>query len=326
MGQRNVKTIAISRMDHLGDLILTLPLAGLIKQHFPKTRVVFVVNANFSCVANACVHVDQVIGIQKDFSTQNLTKQLKTHAIDVIIHADRNADVARASKQAGIATRIGLMTQASQLFNANKYVYFSRKRSNLHESQLNSLFLKPLGLKEVPNLTKLIETLKLRTSIVTLPNTIAHNDKPLVVLHPGSNGNGMEWPPCAYIELIKKFCPKKVNVVITGSASEQDRLGTMIEKECPTIVNTMGTLTLTQLMTLMSQANCLIASGTGPLHLSAALGRPTLGLFPNKKSIGALRWGTLGTNSFSMAPKKGDNMRLISSESVYQWTKSYLLT
>jgi ADP-heptose:LPS heptosyltransferase len=44
----------------------------------------------------------------------------------------------------------------------------------------------------------------------------------------------------------------------------------------------------------IAQADGLIASGTGPLHLAAAIGQRTLGLFPPTRPMHPGRWAALG--------------------------------
>jgi ADP-heptose:LPS heptosyltransferase len=58
--------------------------------------------------------------------------------------------------------------------------------------------------------------------------------------------------------------------------------------------NRCGSLDRDGLRALIGASDGLVASGTGPLHISAALGRPTLGLFPPLKPIDPARWGALG--------------------------------
>ncbi|NDA48530.1 MAG: glycosyl transferase family 9, partial [Alphaproteobacteria bacterium] len=95
-------------------------------------------------------------------------------------------------------------------------------------------------------------------------------------------------------------------LLITGSASE----GARLQQQAPELLsqanvrNLCGALDLNQLATLIAQSDGLIASGTGPLHLAAGLGRPTLGLFPPIKAIDAVRWGALGRHARNLSAKQ----------------------
>jgi ADP-heptose:LPS heptosyltransferase len=56
----------------------------------------------------------------------------------------------------------------------------------------------------------------------------------------------------------------------------------------------MGQLSLRQVMAFLPHADGFIASGTGPLHIAAALGIRTLGIYPPKPDIDPLRWAPIG--------------------------------
>ncbi|RYE71243.1 MAG: glycosyl transferase family 9, partial [Oxalobacteraceae bacterium] len=62
----------------------------------------------------------------------------------------------------------------------------------------------------------------------------------------------------------------------------------------PNVENLCGRLDLDELLALIGACDGLVACSTGPMHLSAALGRPTLGLFPPIKPMDPGRWAPLG--------------------------------
>lgn len=63
------------------------------------------------------------------------------------------------------------------------------------------------------------------------------------------------------------------------------------------VTNVCGAFNLDQFIAFINTVDGLIASGTGPLHVSAALGKPTLGLFPPIRPISATRWAPLGSQA-----------------------------
>jgi ADP-heptose:LPS heptosyltransferase len=89
---------------------------------------------------------------------------------------------------------------------------------------------------------------------------------------------------------------------LTGSSQE----GKWLEQNAsellalPNVRNVCGRFTLAQLSIFIKHADGLIASGTGPLHLSAALGQRTLGLFPPTRPMHPGRWAPLGEQAETM--------------------------
>jgi ADP-heptose:LPS heptosyltransferase len=125
-----------------------------------------------------------------------------------------------------------------------------------------------------------------------------------LILHPKSNGNGREWPLARYTELAALLRDDPdVTVWVTGSRAEGEVLAREAPQllDSPNVRNLCGRLGLDELVALIGMADGLVASGTGPLHVSAALGQPTLGLFPPIKPIDIARWGALGRNAVSLS-------------------------
>jgi ADP-heptose:LPS heptosyltransferase len=53
---------------------------------------------------------------------------------------------------------------------------------------------------------------------------------------------------------------------------------------------------------LLSQARLFVSASTGPMHLAAATGAPTLSLFPPLLSMSPRRWGPLGNRHAVLSP------------------------
>ena len=53
--------ILISRTDSIGDVVLTLPVAGILKQTFPGCTIIFLGREYTRAVIEACDHVDQFV-------------------------------------------------------------------------------------------------------------------------------------------------------------------------------------------------------------------------------------------------------------------------
>ena len=154
-----MKKIIISRTDSIGDVILTLPIAGVLKQYFPDCQISFIGKKYTRPVIEACEHIDQFIDWDEIVSNQQASasiQHLKTIGADVIIHAFPVKEICRLAKKAGIPLRIGTAHRWFTWLYCNKLLHFSRKNSDFHEAQLNLQMLEPLGitrsfsLEEIP--------------------------------------------------------------------------------------------------------------------------------------------------------------------------------
>lgn len=282
------KSIIISRTDNLGDVMLTLPLCGYIKKVSPSTKIYFLGKAYTKPLISACKHVDEFILYQEELTSL-------PHA-EGIIHVFPNKLIAKLAKKNRIPIRVGTSHRLYHWKYCNKLIGLSRKKSDLHESQLNILlFQKAFELSPVVSLTE-IKTLY---GFEKLPNksTVKYfkPEKRNIIIHPKSKGSAREWPTDSYLKLVKNL-GSEYNILITGTESE----GLQIKNECPDLLNQdntqdlTGKISLSELISLIQNADALIACSTGPIHIAAASKILTIGLYPPMRPIHPGRWSPQG--------------------------------
>ena len=322
--------VLICRTDNIGDVILTLPMVARLKQHSPTTKISFFCRAYAAPVVRYCTDIDEVIAVE-DLKT-TLSDYLKNSDIDTVILAQPDQKLAVSAFRARIRHRIGNARQKLYLlFYCNRRVRFSKGQSDDHEAQINFNFLHPYGITDVPTREEIpsLYHFDIPTDPALAERLSAYDFN--LICHTKSNGHGREWPIEYYKQLAEMLAATpKVHVWLTGSAAEGAWL---IENapqllQLPNVINTCGTLTLAQLTALIHQADGLIASGTGPLHMSAAIGQRTLGLFPPTRPMHPGRWAALGKQSQNLCVETScpdcrklttascDCMRKITPESV----------
>jgi ADP-heptose:LPS heptosyltransferase len=174
---------------------------------------------------------------------------------------------------------------------------FTRKNSDLHESQLNFELLKPFGFEKIPSLEEIENKL---VSSVKLPKIIVEKDffaiKNAIILHPKSQGSALEWPIEKYINLAYKLILQGEKVVFTGTENEGEQFRKLIPKN-ENCFDLTGKMTLEELIVFISQSKALVACSTGPLHLAGILNIKAIGLFSSKRPIHPGRWKALGNKS-----------------------------
>lgn len=302
---RSRARILICRTDNIGDVVLTLPLAGYLKQRWPGATVDFLCRPYAAPVVEQCRHVDHVLTFDNDNSTDSAVAALfADHAYDIVLFAFPNRRLARAARRAGVAERVGTSHRLFHWLTCNRLAHFNRSRSTLHEAQLNFELLRPLGIDYAPPLAAIAPLYGLQAPPLAAADALRAGAPFNVILHPKSNGNGREWPHGHYEALARQLqALPGVVIWLTGSAVE----GALLRREAPGLLalphvrDLCGTVDLAGLTALIGAADGLVASGTGPLHVAAALGRPALGLFPPIQPIDIARWGALGSQAQSLA-------------------------
>jgi heptosyltransferase-3 len=155
---QNNPVILISRTDSIGDVVLTLPLAGIIKQFLPKSKIIFLGRNYTKDVIALSEHVDEFVSYD-DVLKLNASEQIETFKklnATHIIHVFPVKEIAHLVKKAGIKNRIGTTNRLWHWFTCNIKISLSRKNSDLHEAQLNTKLLAPLGITKDFSLEELV--------------------------------------------------------------------------------------------------------------------------------------------------------------------------
>jgi ADP-heptose:LPS heptosyltransferase len=287
-----MKRILISRTDSIGDVALTLPMCQALRSKYPEAEIIFI-GKNYTRPLVKCFKaIDDFWDIDELFN-QPITSQLEQLKADCIIHVFPNKKLAFLAKKAKIPVRIGTSHRVFHLFTCNMRPNFTRKNSNLHESQLNFHLLAPLGVTEIPSFQQIQELVQFQVAPTELPSWIPTSNEERIILHPKSKGSALEWPLEKYMELALQLAESGKTVCFTGTEQE----GTQFRHLLPVhdrIIDTTGKLSLDQLICFISQSNALVACSTGPYHIAGLSGIHAIGLFSMRRPIDPGRWRAIG--------------------------------
>ncbi|MCK9452297.1 MAG: glycosyltransferase family 9 protein [Bacteroidales bacterium] len=333
---KQLNRLLISRTDSIGDVILTLPLCGLIKSINPRLKIYFLGKQYTRAVVEACQSVDEFIDVdelfQKPDSKQVETiKQLK---LDAVIHVFPRKRIAKLMYRAGVSFRLGASGRMYNLLYCNKIVRMSRKRSDKHEAILNLELLRGLGYQhdlqsnEIPNYYRLEPQEELPEKL----KSMLSNKKFNLILHPKSKGSAREWGLENFGKLIALLPPDDFQVIISGTEAEAGLMSDWLSKLPNHIINSCGSMNLKQFISFIGAADGLIAASTGPLHIAAALEKVSLGIYPPIKPMHPGRWAPLGKKASYLVLDKSCSdcrktqnchcMAEIKPEAVYQKLKT----
>ncbi len=292
--------IILSRPDSIGDVMLTLPTAGLLKRAFPGIRITFLGRTYTRPVLACCAHVDEIITLE-DLQADDPIACLRAIQADALVHVFPHKAVARWAKAAGIPIRIGTSHRWWHWTTCTHRVAFSRKRSPLHEAQLNLKLLAPLlhvptiGPGELAGLSGFSAPPPAQRIAQWIGSGIR-----TVILHPGSKGSAVEWGLANFASLIHLLQDGSYTVIVTGTQAEAEHYRTVLPLNGPHIVDAGGALSLHELIGLIGASTALVAASTGPLHIAAACGIRAIGLFSPRRPIHPGRWAPIGADAHAL--------------------------
>ncbi|MEP6991805.1 MAG: lipopolysaccharide heptosyltransferase II [bacterium] len=278
----------------IGDTILTTPLLAQLARRGAVDVVVTPASAallaNHPAVRNLIVYDKRGAdrGLAGFFA---LASRLRAEQYEVAYLAQGSVRSAALALIAGIPSRIGFDTSAGRWLYTKRVTY----RADLHHAARLLRLARPNGRPASAEESRptLYPGAAERAAVDALlaEHGVANGDR-LVVLAPGSVWGTKRWP--YYPELATRLAPD-FRAVIVGSA-EDATLAQAIIAEAPTAIDATGQLSLLASAELIGRAAVVVTNDSAPLHLSSAMGVPTLAIFG--PTVPAFGFGPL-------APKSG---------------------
>lgn len=144
------------------------------------------------------------------------------------------------------------------------------------------------------------------------------NGAPFIVLAPTANWAPKVWPASQFVALFQRlaasYLPGAIPVIIAGPGRAESEMAAPLLQALPDAIDLVGRLTLPQIAAYLSNATLFVGNNSGLMHVAAASGAPTLGLFgPTNRA----EYGPAGRHAASVAGSLG-TMESISMDSVVE--------
>lgn len=107
---------------------------------------------------------------------------------------------------------------------------------------------------------------------------LANEPGPVVTLSPGAVGPGKAWPVAHYAALAKALTADGASVWVLGGPAETEAARLIAETAGPRVRDLTGT-DLRNAILALAAANVSVSNDSGLMHVSAALGTPTVAIF-----------------------------------------------
>ena len=74
--EADIRRIVVIKLDHMGDVILSIPVVANLKAGFPEAKITMVVNSSSRSIANYIPHVDDIIYYDARFFDRSGNKKM----------------------------------------------------------------------------------------------------------------------------------------------------------------------------------------------------------------------------------------------------------
>ena len=322
---------------------LALPVFQTLRTAFPQARLTALISPAAKPTVQGHPAIDAIELVEKEEGVFKLAERLRKMGADSFILLYPRPKLVLAAWLARIPTRIGPALRWHGFFQTHT-VKVNRLVCDRHEVEYNFDLLKPLGVTRFAEKIEFpLNGVDKALAVDFLKEKGIPPGTPYVVVHPGSRKSVLNWKAEKYAQMVSHLCLiKGLRVVITGGAEEgalvsqvTAYLFSLPPEQKPVVIT--GELGLKPLAAVYQGAVCFLSGSTGPMHLAAAVGTPTVSLFSPTPEATPVRWGPWGNESTVLMPenltcpscqvgycRKHDTMDAISVPQVFQPMEKYI--
>ena len=277
-------TIVCLRLDHLGDLLMTLPAILPLSSLTPRNPVKVLVSRRWSDLAKRLPKGIELIPIQPSWTTPPPTEpdsfatllQTVMHSREdlsdglVISFRDDPRDHILARLLARNSQTLGPMGRWSFLLHHR----IDAAVGSCHEVERCQRFLVPLGLDP-----------RAKESTITVlsppPSPRRRSaPRPLITLHPGAASAPKRWLIDRFVELCGALIQRDdVDVDVFFGPGEESLRRSFAALPNSKHLRLVQPRSIVELADLLESATLLVCNDSGPMHLAEAVGTPVVALF-----------------------------------------------
>lgn len=258
--------ILIIRFSSIGDIVLTTPVIRAIKQQIPNSEVHFATKKHFGLLLENNPYIDKLQLFDKQLL--QFAKMLKNEKYDVVIDLHHNL------RTRIIKSIIKVKTYHFDKLNWEKWLIVKFKINILPYVHIVDRYLQACNALGVVNDGKGLDFfIDKKTNL----NGLWQTDSEYYVYAIGGQHATKKMPLNKQLELMKLL---NLPVVLIGG-KEDIHQGKLIAKECATVINLCGSLSIHQSALLIKNSQRLFTHDTGMMHIAAALKVPIVSIWGN---------------------------------------------
>lgn len=295
----NIKRIAWIRLDHIGDVVMSLPSLQLLREQFPDVQIDVVVRPACAPLFADLTVCNQVFTYDSPrfptrgrgagiFRTGQLIRKLRRQNYDVAIEP-RGDDIARfLAWSSRVPIRIGPNRVFYEAEDAPNFRFLMTHVAPISDTPVHAVVanvrvLQPL----LPNRVLEVPAFHFPVSAqrVTRVQTVLRQQKTardFVVLHLCSNDENRNWTTEKWAKIADFLVTKlDFDVVLSGIARDRETHRKIIAQveNSNRIHDFAGRISLSDLAAFFAQSQLLVTVDTGPMHIAAFANTPIVALF-----------------------------------------------
>ena len=314
----HVRKILVIKLDHIGDCITSFPAIRRLKQHFPGARIDVLGSRASRSIWAMEPAVERVFEFdffharssegQLERTTaeyEALRTTLGPERFDLAVDLRKHPETrpvlqyTGARYLAGFDNRdrfqwldVGLDWSGDQAF--------ARKRHHIADDLIN-LVDAIAGACEFDRAVITAPPQQESTALAKL-NLKASSDRPLICVHPTAGNEMKQWPVEFFAAVIDQLVEADgAQIVLIGAPGEEEVAAELIARtrQPDSVISLVGKVGLADLPALLAETSLFLGNDSGPKHIAAGLGVPTVGV--HSGTVDPREWGPIGPRAIAVA-------------------------
>ena len=300
-----IKRVVVRVPNWVGDAVMCVPALRRLRQLLPQAQITLVSRPGASDIFIDADCADGLIIYQRSglASAWKQIQEWKKHQFDLAVLFQNAFEAAAIAFMARVPVRLGYDTERRSFLLTHPITSPAWKNER-HEvfyylniiSELERALTGTSALETIePEFALYVSDDRRRKAQELLLRQGIDIAKPLVLLCPGSvNSRAKRWPAERYADLADQLIASGATVALIGSPGER----AVSEGVCglarhkPVLLT--GQTSVAEVTSLMSIADLLVTNDTGPAHIGAAVGTPTIVIFGPTNPVTTKPFGPSG--------------------------------
>ncbi len=270
------KKILVIKLAALGDFVQAMGPFAAIRAHHPDAHITLLTSPPFIELAHKTELFDRVWGDSKPRGAA-LRRWLALRRMLRSGDFERVYDL-QTSDRSSFYRRLfwpGKMPEWSGIAGGCSHPHDNPNRDFMHTIERQTEQLKMAGIEDVPG-PEVIATLSGLDA--PLANFGLDENFALLVVGGAAHRIDKRWPAEKYGQLAGRLADQGLTPVLLGSVAESETMDA-IAAACPKARNLCGQTSLLDIAALARRARFALGNDSGPMHLIAGLGCPSLVLY-----------------------------------------------
>jgi len=275
--ERPISTILVIKPRAIGDVLLSTIVTPNLRAAFPNAQIDFFTEiAAADVIADNPYISDAVVFHPKKDSFLKLLRRLHRKKYDLVFDLFCNPRTAQMTAATGAALRVGYPFRGrAWAYN----IHVPTRADRVHNTQFNLDALRHLKIPITSEEVVFPVPDDVRTHMKQVAEQSRTCEGPLIALNPSGTWQTKRWLLSHFAALGDRLCSeRKANVLLLwgpGERRDVEQIASLME-HTPQIA---PATTIAELGALLASCDYVISNDSGPMHIAAAVGTPTLGIF-----------------------------------------------